>query len=83
MLREQPEAQMRAGDERDGNLIGDGFQMGRMDLQWMSLCQINASFCASQSASKSASESASKRVVGEYLRSTGGVILSYAECLTT
>jgi hypothetical protein len=31
----------------------------------------------------SASESASERVVAEYLRSTGGVIPSYAECLTT
>jgi hypothetical protein len=31
----------------------------------------------------SASESASERVVAEYLRSTCGVILSYAECLTT
>jgi hypothetical protein len=27
--------------------------------------------------------SASERALSEYLRSTGGVILSYAECLTT
>jgi len=47
---------------------------------------ISSKLCAQEwrnNPDSSASESASERVVAEYLRSTGGVILSYAECLTT